>query len=530
MIQLTWKNAPFNWDHSCTRAFKHLKSLMCTKPILRQPNYMKAFFLAMDASTYSMGTVLSQEGELNPRTQKPMLCPVAYYSNTFTLTERNYDIYEWEFLGVLKALKHFRPHITATEIPVTILTDHTNLTHWKATRKVNRWVARWFAEIQDYNLTIKHIPGKIHTAPDMLSRPPGADQGKQDNADIILLPPSLFIATAKAQDDMLKTKVKEAQRKQRGEMELWCDTHRVCKLPKGYTKGWRLAVPLGLVLRWELMAQFHNSPTAGHPGRDNTLALVSQHYWWPGMNAWVEQYVAGCALCQQNKIHTTKKKTPLYQIPGDPSMRSFNVIALDLITQLPKASGYNAILTIVDQGCSRAAMFLPCHMTITREGVALLYLKHLFPWFRVPSKVISNRDPHFTSHFAQALTTKLSIGQNISTAFHPQTDRLTECKNQWVEQYLHLYTSARQDDWDAWLPITTFIHNWWPNATTKRSPHELLLGYCPCAAKEPMGITNNEMVEERHQLLKQHREAVLHALNKAAQAIPPSQHNVGDWV
>ena len=174
------------------------------------------------------------------------------------------------------------------------------------------------------------------------------------------------------------------------------------------------------------MAQFHNSPTAGHPGRDNTLTLVAQHYWWPGMTTWIEQYVVGCALCQQNKICTTKKKTPLYRIPGDPSMHLFNVIALDLITQLPKANGYDAILTIMDQGCSRAAVFLPCHTMITGEGVALLYLKHLIPWFGVPSKVISDRNPRFTSHFAQALTMKLSIGQNISTAFHPQTDRLTE--------------------------------------------------------------------------------------------------------
>ena len=135
------------------------------------------------------------------------------------------------------------------EIPVTILTDHANLTHWKATRKVNRQVARWFAEIQDYNLIIKHVPGKIHTAPDMLSRPPGADQGKQDNTDIVLLPPSLFIATAAVQDDMLKAKVKEVQQQQRAEMELWCDTHEVCKLPEGYMKGWRLVVPSGLVLR-----------------------------------------------------------------------------------------------------------------------------------------------------------------------------------------------------------------------------------------------------------------------------------------
>ena len=109
----------------------------------------------------------------------------------------------------------------------------------------------------------------------MLSRLPGANQGKQDNMDIVLLPLSLFIATTKVQDDMLKAKVKGVQLKQREEMELWCDTHRVHKLPKGYVQGWRLAVPSGLVLRRELMVQFHNSPTAGHPGRDNTLALVS---------------------------------------------------------------------------------------------------------------------------------------------------------------------------------------------------------------------------------------------------------------
>ena len=34
MIQLTRKNTPFNWDSDCTRAFEHLKSLMCAKPIL----------------------------------------------------------------------------------------------------------------------------------------------------------------------------------------------------------------------------------------------------------------------------------------------------------------------------------------------------------------------------------------------------------------------------------------------------------------------------------------------------------------
>ena len=41
---------------------------------------------------------------------------------------------------------------------------------------------------------------------------------------------------------------------------------------------------------------------------------------------------------------------------------------------------------------------------------------------------------------------------------------------------------------------------------------------------------NNETVEERHWLIKNHREAALDTLNKTAQATPMSQYKVGEWV
>ena len=104
---------------------------MCSHPVLKQPDYTKPFFLSTDASAYGVGAVLSQEGEINPRTKKPTQQPIAYYSATFTPTERNYDIYERELLAVIKSLTHWRPHLTATKDPVTILTDHANLTYWK---------------------------------------------------------------------------------------------------------------------------------------------------------------------------------------------------------------------------------------------------------------------------------------------------------------------------------------------------------------------------------------------------------------
>src|SRR6266566_6857132 len=101
---------------------------------------------------------------------------------------------------------------------------------------------------------------------------------------------------------------------------------------------------------------------------------------------------------------------------------------MDLITGLPTHKGKNAILTIVDQGCSRAAIFLPCNTTITGPGIAQLYLDNVYRWFRLPSKIISDRDPRFTSHFSKALTNKLQTQRNVSTAFHPQTDGLSERK------------------------------------------------------------------------------------------------------
>ncbi len=46
---------------------------------------------------------------------------------------------------------------------------------------------------------------------------------------------------------------------------------------------------------------------------------------------------------------------------------------MDLITRLPKSRGYDAILTIVDHGCSRGAIFLPCLTTITGPQITQLY-------------------------------------------------------------------------------------------------------------------------------------------------------------
>jgi len=152
----------------------------------------------------------------------------------------------------------------------------------------------------------------------------------------------------------------------------------------------------------------------------------------------------------------------------------FTQIAMDLITGLPKSQGYDAILTIVNHGCSRGAIFLPCNTTITGPQITQLYYKNVYPGLGLPTKVISDRDPQFTSHFRQSLAKELGIKWNMSMVFHPQTDRLTERKNQWLEQYLHL-VMVNSEEWSNLLPLVTLVHNNSVNSTTRLAPNQLLI-------------------------------------------------------
>jgi hypothetical protein len=179
-----------------------------------------------------MGAILLQEGKTSPtlaKHVKPATHPIAYYSATFTPMERNYDIYEQELLAIMKSLAHWHPYLGWTKEPFTILTDHTNLQYWKSPRNLNQRTARWHADLQEYDYEIQHIPGKANVPADFLSHPPNADQGKDDNQGITMLPGEKFINTMK------------------------------------------IGISPSAEERQTLMTWAHDHPTAGHPGRDKTI-------------------------------------------------------------------------------------------------------------------------------------------------------------------------------------------------------------------------------------------------------------------
>jgi hypothetical protein len=74
---------------------------------------------------------------------------------------------------------------------------------------------------------------------------------------------------------------------------------------------------------------------------------------------------------------------------------------------------------------------------------------------------------------------QLNIKQNISTAYHPQTDGQSEWANTQVEQYLHIYGNMEQDNWVNLLPMAQYVHNLWINTSMGYTPFDLLIGHTP---------------------------------------------------
>ncbi|KAL9265229.1 Transposon Tf2-6 polyprotein-like protein [Drosera capensis] len=149
-----------------------------------------------------------------------------------------------------------------------------------------------------------------------------------------------------------------------------------------YTKGKRVYLPKWRNLRKEIIRECHDSQWAGHLGVHRTMALVSEHYYWPKMEADVETYVRTCLVCQQDKGEKHLSGGLLEPLPT-PS-RPWESISMDFIAALPKSEGCGSIIVVVDR-FTKYAIFIPAPADCKAEEVARLFLKHVVKYWGLPA-------------------------------------------------------------------------------------------------------------------------------------------------
>jgi hypothetical protein len=351
--------------------------------------------------------------------------------------------------------------------------------------------------------------GTANGRADALSRRPDYDQGQEDNQNITVLPEQVFVKAMEVLPDIPS--------QEESVLKPWIDPHQLKQHHGIWYKDGRQVVTGNIKDKRHIIQSHHDTPVHGHPGISKTIQLTERLYWWPKMRLDITEYVKGCAECQRHKVNTRPTKAPLQPIYPKLEAAPFETVALDFIVKLPVSQGYDSILTITDQGCTKAAIFIPCNEDITAEETAALYIKHVFAHFGLPTKIISDRDPRFMSKFIQAVCKVTGINHAPSTAYHPRTDGQSERSNQWLETAIRFITDQKQRNWAPYLPIAQFAHNNWPSDTTRKSPFFLLMGFNPRAdwvhATSPI-----PRVTLRLEQLKEARVQARNAMIKAQQS------------
>jgi len=88
---LTKNKVQWHWDYPQSNAFRLLKELFISYPVLRNPDPAKRYVLDTDASQFAVGATISQEYPDGNH-------PIAFFSKSLLPAERNYDVYDRELI------------------------------------------------------------------------------------------------------------------------------------------------------------------------------------------------------------------------------------------------------------------------------------------------------------------------------------------------------------------------------------------------------------------------------------------------
>ena len=207
-------------------------------------------------------------------------------------------------------------------------------------------MVRWLGDIEQYDLTLKHIPGATNTASDALSRLcPMISSVDADTwlADYRVDPD--FSALFSPTGDLLDAASMHRSR-------VWME--ELFRVPLARTQ--------------EVVRNFHDGSTSGHRGTSKTLDLLDRRFIFPRMRHIFEEYVRSSPRCQKAKADQKSPRGLLHSVVLP--IRRWQSISLDR-TMVPPFAGYDCILTVTDRG-TKMVHLIAAHSTDTSQDTAAL--------------------------------------------------------------------------------------------------------------------------------------------------------------
>ncbi|SGY57170.1 BQ5605_C006g04232 [Microbotryum silenes-dioicae] len=452
LADLTSKNANVRlmWGAEQERHFNAIKAIVTSLPCLKPIDHTDSadpLWVMTDASNVGIGAVLLQGQDWRKAH------PVAYWSRQYISAEVNYPTHEQEFLAVVDALRQWRVNLMGVHFHV--LSDHESLKYLKTQENLSKRQARWVERLADYDFDITYIPGGENTVADTMSRY-SFPQGEPDSVQAV---------SEMDIDTQLRGRLVEGYDSdpfcQQVKRNLDSSPGFSCVDGVLYFEG-RMVVPAVPQLREDILHDAHNA--LGHFSPCKTFHQMSRTFFWPRLQTSCNAYVSTCDVCQRTKATTTGALGVLHALAVPDGL--MQEVALDFVGPLPKSQGFDMLLTITDR-LSGYTRLIPSLAADTAKDIAERFHEGWHRFFGPPTRIVSDRDKLFTSHFWRAYHNLMGTRLAMSTSFHPETDGRSERTNKTAIQALRAVVNKQQNNWVRHLVNIEFAINASVNASTK---------------------------------------------------------------
>ncbi len=137
LTNLLKKGIKFVWTPECQSAVERVKAILSCEPVLKAPDFLVPFRLAVDASDLGIGAVLLQVDS------QGIEKPVAYYSKKLNRHQQRYSTIEKEGLALVLAIQHFEFYVAGSQKELLVYTDHNPLVFIEKFKGNNQRLFRW---------------------------------------------------------------------------------------------------------------------------------------------------------------------------------------------------------------------------------------------------------------------------------------------------------------------------------------------------------------------------------------------------
>ncbi|KAG2847066.1 hypothetical protein PC113_g17850 [Phytophthora cactorum] len=343
-------------------------------------------------------------------------------------------------------LAKFRVYLLGSG-PFVVYTDHASLRTAVKSPHISQRMARWLSLYAEYDFRVEYKPGRLNVVADALSRRPDYAVKTADanriGVERVSAPSSSLIddvkaayandADAKQLLSYASAPSDEERRKLTPHLRARAHRYRVHEGLLLYSAVdddvIRIVVPNDYDLRMRIMYEYHDAPTAGHPGREKTYVLLTRDFYWNHQYKWA----------------------PLLSLPT-PS-ECWQSISMDFVFGLPADSKRRTGVVVFVDRFSKMVHLDAVPAEVTAVQTARLFVDMVFKHYDMPLDIVSDRDPRFTARF----------WEEVFTLLDRRSDRARESRAR--RRYAHSF-----QQWSDCLPMAEFAINNSVHASTGHTP------------------------------------------------------------